>query len=54
MDEQLSLPARLSIMQFLIPVRCLRKKKGFKVIYMPVDEDGRVDIEELERVIENF
>ena len=27
---------------------------GFTVIYMPVDEDGRVDIEELERVLDKF
>lgn len=27
------------------------EKDGFKVIYMPVDADGRVDIEELERVM---
>lgn len=30
------------------------EKEGFKVIYMPVDEDGRVDIEELERVMKIF
>lgn len=30
------------------------EKDGFKVIYMPVDEDGRVDIEELERVMKIF
>lgn len=29
-------------------------KDGFSIIYMPVDEDGRVDIEELERVLEKF
>lgn len=27
---------------------------GFKVIYMPVDQDGRVDIEELERVMKIY
>lgn len=30
------------------------EKGGFKVVYMPVDEDGRVDIEELERVMSIF
>lgn len=30
------------------------EKDGFKVIYMPVDADGRVDIEELERVMKIF
>lgn len=30
------------------------EKEGFKVIYMPVDVDGRVDIEELERVMNIF
>ena len=30
------------------------EKDGFKVIYMPVDEDGRVDIEELECVMKIF
>lgn len=30
------------------------EKDGFKVIYMPVDQDGRVDIEELDRVIQQF
>ena len=30
------------------------EQDGFKVIYMPVDEDGRVDIEELERVMKIF
>lgn len=30
------------------------EKDGFKVIYMPVEEDGRVDIEELERVMKIF
>ena len=28
--------------------------EGFKVIYMPVDEDGRVDIEELEKIMKEF
>lgn len=28
------------------------EKNGFKVIYMPVDQDGRVDIEELDRVMQ--
>lgn len=28
--------------------------EGFKVIYMPVDEDGRVDIEELEKIMKMF
>lgn len=28
--------------------------EGFKVIYMPVDEDGRVDIEELEKIMKVF
>ena len=28
------------------------EKDGFKVIYMPVDQDGRVDIEELDRVMQ--
>lgn len=30
------------------------EKDGFSVIYMPVDEDGRVDIEELHRVMEKY
>lgn len=30
------------------------EQDGFKVIYMPVDADGRVDIEELERVMKIF
>lgn len=30
------------------------EKDGFKIIYMPVDQDGRVDIEELERVMDIF
>ena len=30
------------------------EKDGFKVIYMPVDQDGRVDIEELDRVMQQF
>lgn len=30
------------------------ERDGFKVIYMPVDADGRVDIEELERVMKIF
>lgn len=30
------------------------EKDGFKVIYMPVDVDGRVDIEELDRVMQKF
>lgn len=30
------------------------EKDGFSVIYMPVDEDGRVDIEELHRVMEMY
>lgn len=30
------------------------KKDGFDVVYMPVDQDGRVDIEELERVMKVY
>lgn len=30
------------------------EKEGLKVIYMPVDEDGRVDIEELDRVMKQY
>lgn len=30
------------------------EKDGFTVIYMPVDGDGRVDIEELHKVMENY
>lgn len=30
------------------------EKDGFKVIYMPVDKDGRVDIEELDRIMKQF
>lgn len=30
------------------------EKDGFKVIYMPVDVDGRVDIEELDRIMKMF
>ena len=30
------------------------EQEGFLVVYMPVDEDGRVDIEELERVMDKF
>lgn len=30
------------------------EKDGFKVIYMPVDGDGRVDIEELERIMNMY
>lgn len=30
------------------------EKDGFKVIYMPVDQDGRVDIEELDRIMKQF
>ena len=30
------------------------EKDGFSVIYMPVDQDGRVDIEELHRVMEKY
>lgn len=30
------------------------EREGFKVIYMPVDEDGRVDIEELEKTMKLF
>lgn len=30
------------------------EKEGFKIIYMPVDQDGRVDIEELDRVMREF
>ena len=30
------------------------EKDGFTVIYMPVDQDGRVDIEELHRVMEKY
>lgn len=30
------------------------EKDGFKVIYMPVDVDGRVDIEELDRMMRKF
>lgn len=30
------------------------EKEGFKVIYMPVDQDGRVDIEELDRAMQEF
>lgn len=30
------------------------EKDGFKIIYMPVDQDGRVDIEELEKVMNTF
>lgn len=30
------------------------EKDGFTVIYMPIDQDGRVDIEELHRVMENI
>ena len=30
------------------------EKDGFKVIYMPVDQDGRVDIEELDRIMQQF
>lgn len=30
------------------------EKDGFTVIYMPIDQDGRVDIEELNRVMEKY
>lgn len=30
------------------------EKDGFTVIYMPIDQDGRVDIEELHRVMEKY
>ena len=30
------------------------EKDGFTVIYMPIDQDGRVDIEELHRVMEKI
>ena len=30
------------------------EKGGFTVIYMPIDQDGRVDIEELHRVMEKY
>lgn len=30
------------------------EKDGFKVIYMPIDADGRVDIEELEHIMDMF
>lgn len=30
------------------------EKAGFTVIYMPVDGDGRIDIEELHKVMENY
>lgn len=30
------------------------EKDGFKIIYMPVDQDGRVDIEELDRIMNTF
>ena len=30
------------------------EQDGFKVVYMPVDQDGRVDIEELERVMDMY